>query len=96
NEQVELKSGVEVISRNYDYDVTIPYNGSQQLSFNETITAAFAESDILASNKFVSRVGARAEHNSLTNSVSLDPRVSLAYKAGNNGQVSLAFGTFRQ
>jgi hypothetical protein len=44
----------------------------------------------------VTRIGARAEHNSLINQTSVDPRISLAYKTGSNGQFSFAYGKFRQ
>jgi hypothetical protein len=96
SDQIELKSGVEVITRDYSQELETQSGSSQQVSFNETITALFTESDLYASNKFVTRVGARAEYNSLNKTYALDPRISLAYKTGENGQVSLAYGTFRQ
>jgi hypothetical protein len=96
SDHVELKSGFEVISRDYNQQATVPNVFLQTLSFKETITAAFIESDIYASNNFVTRLGARAEHNSLTGDIALDPRISLAYKTGDDGQVSLAYGIFRQ
>jgi hypothetical protein len=86
-DNVELKSGVEVIRR--DYDQTYYH-------FDETITSFFSEADVYLSNKFVTRVGGRVEHNSLLNKFSLDPRISLAYKTGINGQFSFAYGNFRQ
>ncbi|HEX7016326.1 MAG TPA: TonB-dependent receptor [Cyclobacteriaceae bacterium] len=96
HDQIELKTGVEVLTRKYNYDFT-PADGERYSSpFDENIVAAFAETDLYASNNFVTRVGMRMEHNSLTNEVTLDPRVSLAHKAGKNGQVSLAWGRFRQ
>jgi hypothetical protein len=88
----ELKTGAEIINRNYLQD----YNGSYNLGFNEVIAATFAEADLYASNNFVTRVGARLEYNNLLKKVSVDPRLSLAYKAGTDGQVSLAYGHFRQ
>ncbi|HYG21117.1 MAG TPA: TonB-dependent receptor, partial [Ohtaekwangia sp.] len=42
------------------------------------------------------RGGLRAEYNDLTEKAGLDPRVSLAYKTGDPGQVSFAYGRFRQ
>ena len=94
--QIELKSGVEVITRDYSQRFETPTASGQQVSFNETITALFTESDLFASNKFVTRLGARAEYNSLNKTYALDPRISLAYKTGEDGQVSLAYGIFRQ
>jgi hypothetical protein len=70
--------------------------GISPAGFDETIGAIFLETDIYASNRFVSRVGVRGEYNSLLNRAAADPRVSLALKTGKKGQVSLAWGTFRQ
>ena len=92
SEQMELKSGVEIISREHTYDIA-EVNRQQ---FNETVTSAFTEAQIFATNSFVTRVGARGEYNSLNKTVAVDPRVSLAYKTGDNSQMSFAFGTFRQ
>jgi hypothetical protein len=95
-DHVELKTGVEVFTRNYS-QVLNPFNSNTfKTEFDETIAAGFAEADLYASNNFVTRVGLRAENNSLTGKSSVDPRVSLAYKIGNNGQFSLAWGKFRQ
>lgn len=92
-DQVELRTGVEVLD--HDYRVTADTT-SRALAFRETITAAFAEADVYASNAFVLRAGGRAEYNSLRQAAAVDPRVSLAYKTGNKAQVSLAYGRFRQ
>lgn len=96
SEHVELKTGVEVISRNDIQYVDLVQSDKVDFGFTETVTAAFAESDLYASNNFVTRVGVRAEHNNLQEKVIVDPRISLAYKTGTNGQVSVAYGTFRQ
>jgi hypothetical protein len=95
SDHIELKTGAEIISRDY-HSTLNPRAALAPFAFTETLSAFFAESDIYASNNFVTRVGARLEHNSLTNSVRVDPRVSLAYKTGSNSQVSLAYGKFRQ
>lgn len=89
---VEIKTGMEIFDRTYTQD----NNTSQQSSFHEMITAGFAEADVFASKNFVSRGGLRVEYNQLNRSVGLDPRFSLAYKTGATGQVSLAYGKFRQ
>lgn len=92
HEQVELRSGVEIISREHSYNVDDTWNQG----FDETITSLFTEADLYASNAFVTRVGGRVEHNTLTESVTFDPRISLAYKITTNDQVSFAYGRFRQ
>lgn len=93
SDKVEIRTGAEVINRDYraavDTSAFVP-------GFHEVISAAFVEADLYASNKFVTRVGGRVEHNNLLNQFSLDPRISLAYKTGKSGQVSFAYGKFRQ
>jgi hypothetical protein len=92
NENVELKTGIEILSRNYSYDVETV--GTK--AFQESITSGFAEMDLYASNAFVTRIGSRVEYNGLQDKTSVDPRLSLAYRTGASGQVSLAYGIFRQ
>lgn len=92
NDHIELKSGAEIIDRTYDQHFNYMATGS----FHEVITAGFAEADVYASNKFVTRAGGRFEYNAMISQASVDPRISLAYKAGDHGQMSLAYGIFRQ
>jgi hypothetical protein len=92
NENVELKTGIEILSREYHYDT----EGNDNKRFEETISSAFVEMDLYASNAFVTRIGSRVEHNGLQDKTSVDPRLSLAYRTGASGQVSFACGTFRQ
>jgi vitamin B12 transporter len=58
--------------------------------------AMFAESDLYITTKLVARIGLRAEHSSLLEQARIAPRVSLAYKLGENSQVSFAWGHFYQ
>jgi hypothetical protein len=90
---VELKTGIETIRRNYDTKID---TSATSLAFVETITAAFAEVDVYATEHFVTRVGGRVEHNALSGKTLVDPRISLAYRPGDYGQFSFAYGTFRQ
>ena len=96
SDQVEVRTGLELFHRNNQYHVGPSEASSVKNEFEEVITAGFLEADVLASNAFVVRGGARIEYNSLLNAAAVDPRVSLAYKTGESGQVSLAYGKFRQ
>ncbi len=58
--------------------------------------ALFAESDIYLTNNLAVKLGARFEHSSMIGKVNMAPRVSLAYKAGDGGSVSAAYGIFYQ
>lgn len=88
NESIELKAGSELLDRNYVLN--------DSANFRETISGTFAEADIYATNNFVARIGGRAEYSSLTEKMGYDPRISLAVRTNENGQLSLAYGTFRQ
>ncbi len=97
SDRVELKIGVENSSRSYEQILSYPTSTQSLIKeFDEQLSAIFAEADLYASNKFVTRLGVRAEHNSMLQEVILDPRISLGYKAGEDGQFSLAYGTFHQ
>jgi hypothetical protein len=97
SDQFESKMGGEVISREYQASRVNPLNDTfERVSFNEVVGSTFAEAEYYASKRFVMKAGARMEHNSLNNSTGLDPRISLAYKPGKQGQFSFAYGTFRQ
>jgi hypothetical protein len=96
SDKVELKTGAELIQRNYNYVVTTRGLPARAQTFQETISAVFAEADLYTSNNFVARIGGRGEHDNLISKVSVDPRVSLAYKTGTSSQVSFAYGKFRQ
>jgi hypothetical protein len=97
SDRVELKFGTEIISRIYEASRqdSVSLEILKQ-SFNESISATFAEAEIYASNRFVTRAGARMEYNSLTNGAFIDPRLSLAYRPGRKGQFAFAYGVFRQ
>ena len=97
SDRVELHFGGEVINRNYiasKQDEKSMAILSQ--SFHETITASFAEAEAFADRHFVAKAGARFEYDNLIKQASVDPRISLAYKPGNKGQFSFAYGRFRQ
>jgi vitamin B12 transporter len=62
----------------------------------DNLKAAFAEVDIYVTNDLAAKIGTRVEHSTLLNKANLAPRVSLAYKVGEVGQASLAYGEFYQ
>lgn len=94
---LNLIMGMEVLDRRYEasrkLDTVVTL---QSMSFQETITANFAEAEAILGTKFAARLGLRYESNYLNRQSALDPRASIAYKPGGRGQFSLAFGSFRQ
>lgn len=75
---------------------TLYNNEKIAATIKEKIAAAFAETDIYITNNLAAKVGARAEHSSLLQKWNAAPRVSLAYKLGEAGQASVAYGEFYQ
>jgi hypothetical protein len=93
SDAAEMVLGAEWINHSYNVKVdTSVYS----LQFKEDLLASFAESQYYISNNFVIKTGVRAEYNSLLNKVAVDPRFSLAFKPGKEGQFSFAYGRFRQ
>jgi hypothetical protein len=97
SDRVELRLGGETIARNFVAKrQSVDGVDTQSLEFREVITASFAEVEAYASNTLIAKVGGRVENNNLEDAISVDPRVSLAWKPGERGQFSLAYGRFRQ
>lgn len=68
--------------------------GNYKLTDN--YSAGFVESEIYITQKLAFRAGLRAEYSSVIDKSNIAPRLSLAYKTGENSQVSLAAGQFYQ
>lgn len=64
--------------------------------YRSNVGTFFVESDFLFSQKFATKVGARAMYNELLQKAVIEPRISLAFKSSQNGQFSLAYGDFHQ
>ncbi|MBV9987443.1 MAG: TonB-dependent receptor [Chitinophagaceae bacterium] len=62
----------------------------------EHFKSLFSEADLYITNDLAAKLGVRFEHSSLINKANIAPRLSLAYKTGNGGQMSIAYGIFYQ
>ena len=62
----------------------------------ENYTAAFAETDLTITPKWLARVGIRSENSKLLNKANVAPRLSTAYILSKGEQVALSFGQFYQ
>lgn len=97
NNRFKLNFGVEYFDTNFDEDVTLETEEPKKhYGFNDRIFAAYAESDIFFSKKFALKLGLRSAYTELLHHWSLQPRLSLAYKTSEKGQISLAYGNFLQ
>lgn len=69
---------------------------STRYGFTNHNTAVFTETDLIFSKSLAMKVGVRGDHYNLSNEFTLAPRVSVAYKTSDNGQLSVAYGNFYQ
>ncbi|MFA5818222.1 MAG: TonB-dependent receptor [Bacteroidales bacterium] len=97
HDQVILKFGEEVSWYSFDrdyyaFDSARTYNSGFQLRDY----AVYMEPEIRINDYFVARAGFRSEYVSLLKEWQLVPRISMAYHTGDNSQLSLAYGLFRQ
>lgn len=91
-----LRFGSEYNYSNDQANYTL-YNGQKYPNnLKENLLAGFAETDIYVTNDLAAKLGARMEHSQILNKYNFAPRVSLAYKLGEEGQASLAYGIFYQ
>ncbi|MGN6213631.1 TonB-dependent receptor [Parafilimonas sp.] len=74
--------------------INIDSNYSNTLKDN--YAAAFAETDIYLTNDLALKIGGRYEYSSMIKQANIAPRISMAYKTGEGGQVSMAYGIFYQ
>jgi len=91
----KLNFGVEQFVTDFNEDYEDP-NVDAKLGFNNNISAAFTEADIIFSRKLALKLGVRGEYSELFKEFTVSPRVSFAYKTGKSSQLSLAYGDFFQ
>ena len=91
----KLNFGAEQFLTDFNEDYDEP-NFAAQLGYNNNISAAFTEADIIFSRKFALKLGIRGEYSELFKEFTVSPRVSFAYKTGKSSQFSLAYGDFFQ
>ncbi len=93
SDRFSLKNGVEYYYRNYSEAIK---NTGAVRAYSDNTVNHFAEADYFFSKKLVLRAGVRTTYNDLLDTFWSSPRASLAYKATENGQFSMAYGEFKQ
>lgn len=91
----KLNFGAEQFMTDFDEDYNDPLFNAK-LGFNNNITSAFTEADIIFSRNLALKVGVRGEYSQMSDEFTVSPRTSLAYKTGRNSQISVAYGDFFQ
>ncbi len=96
NNRVKLNVGAEYFMTNFKEDYKSTNVGNYNYGFDNNIFGTFAELDVFFSKNVAAKIGLRSEYSQLLKELTLSPRLSLAYKASENGQFSLAYGQFYQ
>ena len=96
NNRVKLNIGAEYFLTNANENYKDVNSNNYKNGFDNNIFGMFTEADIFFSKNVAAKIGVRAEYSELLKESTISPRVSLAYKAGANGQFSLAYGEFYQ
>lgn len=91
--QFSLKTGLEWYIKTYSEALTGP---NRKRDFRDHQLNHFLEGTYYVSNRLVLVGGLRTGYSTLANAAWLDPRFSVAYKMGDEGQVSFAAGGFTQ
>ncbi len=84
-----LRFGAEYFLNNDSYQ----YNGVE-FPLKDNQIAAFAETDIYLTPNIAAKAGIRYEYSVLLRKANLAPRLSMAYKFYDGGQINLAYGIF--
>lgn len=92
----QLNVGAEHFITEYQEHFEAPDGFRFDSGFSDQLSSGFAEADVFLSNHFAMKLGVRGEHSTFLDQANLAPRVSVAYKSGDKGQFSLAYGDFYQ
>jgi hypothetical protein len=90
-----LRFGTEYFTKTYSEKYFESPNEFIKDYSNNTVSG-FAEAEIYASSKFVTRLGSRVEYSDYLKRANLVPRLSAAYKLTKSSQLSMAYGWFYQ
>jgi len=95
SEKIALRFGAEFFTKTYSQKYNTPVSSNYSQYTNHTV-AGFAEAELYASSKFVTRIGTRIEYSDYLHRANLVPRISAAYKVNKTSQFSMAYGWFYQ
>lgn len=96
SDRIKLTFGGDYFITDFKEDYVEPAGFNYISGYNNSIAAAYAETDIFFSRKLALKAGARASYASIIGDAVLEPRAALAYKVSKNSQFSVAYGDFHQ
>ena len=96
NKKVHIRFGTEYFYKSFEKKFNTGFGKDSIANYQDHKPATFVEVEGYTSNAFVIKLGARAEYSTYLESANISPRLSMAYKTDDNGQVSFAYGWFYQ
>jgi outer membrane cobalamin receptor len=96
NTRFKLNFGAEYFTTHFNENYRNPFTEAIDYGFKNNISAVYTEADVVFSTNLALKGGLRLEYSQLFEQLTLAPRISLAYKTGQNSQISLAYGNFYQ
>ncbi|MGB8193652.1 MAG: TonB-dependent receptor [Chitinophagaceae bacterium] len=91
-----IRFGGELMKGIDKSDFSNHYISHAKSKLDDQLSAGFAEADVYVTNDLAAKIGTRVEHSSVIDQTNIAPRISLAYKVGERGQFSAAYGIFYQ
>lgn len=92
----KLAFGADYFITDFNEEYNEPTGFSYRSGYYNSIGALYAEADIFFSKNLALKAGLRSSYSSIVNDATIEPRAALAYKVGEKGQFSLAYGDFYQ
>lgn len=93
---LKLSMGVDNFTVDFNEQFLEAEQENFKAGFNSNHSAVYTEASILFSKKFAMNLGLRASYDDLLYETNISPRLSMAYKTGQNSQFSMAYGKFNQ
>ncbi len=94
--RLKLYFGAEYFVTDFEEHFSDDNISNVAYGYDNNIAAVFVEADIFISKHLAFKPGVRGEYSEIFKDFTVAPRVSVAYKTSERGQVSLAYGNFYQ
>lgn len=95
NEKINIRFGTDYFINNYTASTRLDSLAIEN-KLQSNLVAGFAEANVYTSTRLVFRIGGRVEYAKAIKKANVSPRLSAAYKLGDDSQVSMAYGWFYQ
>ena len=96
SDRIRLTFGGDYFITDFTENYREPAGFTTPSGYNNSIAAAYAETDIYISRQLAFKAGVRTSYASVLRQGVVEPRAALAYKVSRKSQFSLAYGEFNQ